>query len=185
MRRSAVGSAPSSASVLVLNSMTSGWSISYTVGARRATPAGRRANPGPTPGSPPAGCPPSVALDERTRRRTWSAPPCCRSSAACRPTHCRCRGPPARSSPVTRRVKKSTPTARTSGSANGSLISGSSAVGGHRAGRRHHGGRRPDARCQIPRVVIACVPSDDPCRLVHSRYLGDVTSRTADCTLRI
>ncbi len=33
-----------------------------------------------------------------------------------------------RSSPVTRRVKKSTPTARTSGSANGSLISAFSAV---------------------------------------------------------
>jgi hypothetical protein len=34
----------------------------------------------------------------------------------------------ARSSPVARRVKKSTPTARTNGSANGSLISASSAA---------------------------------------------------------
>ena len=56
-------------------------------------------------------------------------------------------------SPLARRVKKSTPTARTSGSANGSLISAS----GTRltsASHSHAGSGGADAGCQIPSVVI-------------------------------
>ena len=82
-----------------------------------------------------------------------------------------------RSSPVTSRVKKSTPTARTSGSANGSLINALSAVVAIARAAATMVAVAPtlDARSHVSFSVRAIPrPLID---VVHGRYLGDVTTR--------
>ena len=65
--------------------------------------------------------------------------------------------PPGRTSPSTRRMKKSRPTARTSGAANGSLMIASVLRAGQRARGGDHRGRGADAGGQVPGVLIgAC-----------------------------